>query len=57
MALTITCHEPEERLRRAETEAAAAGSFISYADMRAMINPGDICAAVPTPNPPRCTAR
>jgi hypothetical protein len=51
MGLTINCHEPEERLRPAETEAAAAGSFISYDDMRGMVNPGDVCAAVPTPEP------
>ena len=57
MGLTINCHEPEERLRPAETEAAAAGSFISYVDMRAMVNPGDICAAMPTRNQRRRQAR
>jgi pimeloyl-ACP methyl ester carboxylesterase len=31
--------------------AAAAGSFLSYADMRAMLNPDDICAALPAPQP------
>lgn len=51
MPLTINCYEPEERLRRAETEAAAAGSFLKYADMRAAINPGDVCAAMPAPQP------
>jgi pimeloyl-ACP methyl ester carboxylesterase len=51
MNLTINCHEPEERLRQAETEAAAAGSFLSYADMQSMVNPGGVCAAVPAPPP------
>jgi pimeloyl-ACP methyl ester carboxylesterase len=50
MPLTIQCHEPEERLRQPETEAAA-GSFLSYTDMRAMLNPDDICATLPAPQP------
>lgn len=49
MPLAINCHEPEERLRRPETEAAAAGSFLTYADMLAMVNPDDVCAAMPAP--------
>jgi pimeloyl-ACP methyl ester carboxylesterase len=51
MSMTINCHEPEERLRRAETEVAAAGSFLSYDDMRMMINPNGVCEALPAPPP------
>jgi pimeloyl-ACP methyl ester carboxylesterase len=49
MPMTINCYEPEERLRQAETEAAAAGSFLTYADMHAMVNPDGICTAMPAP--------
>jgi pimeloyl-ACP methyl ester carboxylesterase len=51
MPMTINCYEPEERMREAETEAAAAGSFLTYADMSAMVDPGGICAAMPAPPP------
>jgi pimeloyl-ACP methyl ester carboxylesterase len=51
MALTISCHEPEERLRRAQTEAAAAGSFLTAEDMQELVNPSDVCAVMPAPSP------
>jgi pimeloyl-ACP methyl ester carboxylesterase len=47
MDLTIMCHEPWARQRRAETEAWAAGSYLSYQE--AVTVPEEICARVPRP--------
>jgi pimeloyl-ACP methyl ester carboxylesterase len=49
MNLTILCYEPWARMRPAETETA--GSYLSYADVRALTVPEAVCAAVPRPQP------
>jgi pimeloyl-ACP methyl ester carboxylesterase len=49
MGLTIICHEPWARLRASSTQDA--GSYLSYADVRAMVFPEEVCAAVPAPRP------
>jgi len=51
MALTIDCYEPEERLRRAQTEAAARGSFLTAGDMQTLVNSDDVCGVMPAPSP------
>jgi pimeloyl-ACP methyl ester carboxylesterase len=49
MNLTIMCWEPWASLRRAQTDAAAEGSYLRYPDVRAMTLPEDVCAVVPRP--------
>jgi pimeloyl-ACP methyl ester carboxylesterase len=50
MALTIDCYEPEERVRRSETEAHAVGSFLTAQDMLTLVNPDDVCGVMPAPS-------
>jgi pimeloyl-ACP methyl ester carboxylesterase len=49
MNLTILCHEDWARNHPAETTEASAGSYLTYADIRALTVPEDICAAMPQP--------
>jgi pimeloyl-ACP methyl ester carboxylesterase len=49
MGLTILCHEPWAWLRASSTDDA--GSYLSYADVRSMVFPEEVCAAVPAPRP------
>jgi pimeloyl-ACP methyl ester carboxylesterase len=51
MNLTILCHEDWAVLRRAETEAHGVGSYMRYADARAVVAPEAICAVMPRPQP------
>jgi pimeloyl-ACP methyl ester carboxylesterase len=51
MSLTILCNEDWAALRRAETEQMAAGSYMTYADARAIVVPEAVCAAMPRPQP------
>lgn len=48
MTATILCHEPWARLRRAPTEAASVGSYLTYADVRTLLG-RELCAVVPAP--------
>jgi len=49
MNLTIVCHEPWALMRPTETQTA--GSYLSYADVRALTVPETVCAAAPRPQP------
>jgi pimeloyl-ACP methyl ester carboxylesterase len=49
MNLTILCHEPWARMRPDETRTL--GSYLNYADVRALTVPEAVCAAVPVPPP------
>jgi pimeloyl-ACP methyl ester carboxylesterase len=49
MNLTILCHEDWAKLRPAETVPTSNGSYLKYADVRALTVPEDICAVVPPP--------
>ena len=52
MAPTIDCYEPEERLHRADTAAAATGSFlITHEDVWMLARPDGVCEAMPSPQP------
>jgi pimeloyl-ACP methyl ester carboxylesterase len=50
MALTITCYEPEERMRPGDFPGSA-GSFLASDDMRALVRPDGVCAPMPAPPP------
>jgi pimeloyl-ACP methyl ester carboxylesterase len=49
MNLTILCNEDWAIMRRAEIDAASAESYLTYADVRAITVPENICAAMPKP--------
>jgi pimeloyl-ACP methyl ester carboxylesterase len=49
MNMTILCHEPWARLDPARTAPAEGGSYLSYADVRALTVPEDLCVLMPTP--------
>ncbi len=49
MNLTILCYEDWAKMHPAETTSASSGSYLKYADIRALTVPEDICAAVPRP--------
>jgi pimeloyl-ACP methyl ester carboxylesterase len=49
MNLTILCFEDWAKIRPAEIEAVSAGSYLNYADVRALTVPDEICSAMPRP--------
>jgi pimeloyl-ACP methyl ester carboxylesterase len=49
MKLTILCHEPWARLRASELAKAGKNSYLTPADVRALLIPEEICAVVPRP--------
>jgi hypothetical protein len=49
MSLTIQCHEDWATLRRTQTEALSVGSYLGYEDVRGLVTPEEICAAMPRP--------
>jgi pimeloyl-ACP methyl ester carboxylesterase len=49
MPLTILCHEDWAKMRPAETTAATAGSYLTYADVRELTVTEDVCAVMPSP--------
>jgi pimeloyl-ACP methyl ester carboxylesterase len=49
MNLAILCHEEWARLRRSETTAGSAGSYLTYDAVRKLVAPEDVCAAMPRP--------
>ncbi len=51
MGLTIMCYEPWAAVREEATQAAGAGSYMSYADVRALTVSTDYCEKVPHPLP------
>ena len=49
MNLTIVCNEDWAKIRPEETQGLSAGSYLKYADVRALTVPEEICAAMPRP--------